>query len=156
GGRGPAGRGAHAAPGVSRLAVARKPFAKHACEVLLLSDAWWGGRFPEVPSEGTHEVGTLRPLVDHRRIRRAMARRSVVYMRTTGENRTPVIRSQEELAAFRRYRATGDPALRDELIEKALPLAHQVARRYVRGGEPFDDLVQVARLGLVKAVDRFD
>jgi len=63
---------------------------------------------------------------------------------------------EEELAAFRRLRRTGDPALRDELIEKALPLAHQVARRYVRGGEPFDDLVQVARLGLVKAVDRFD
>jgi len=77
-------------------------------------------------------------------------------MRTTAESRTPGIRSQEELAAFRRFRATGDPALRDELIEKALPLAHQVARRYVRGGEPFDDLVQVARLGLVKAVDRFD
>jgi len=63
---------------------------------------------------------------------------------------------KEELEAFRRLRRTNDPALRDELIETALPLAHQVARRYVRGGEPFDDLIQVARLGLVKAVDRFD
>src|SRR4051812_34615207 len=63
---------------------------------------------------------------------------------------------EEELAAFRRLRRTGDPLVRDQLIERALPLAHQVARRYVRGGEPFDDLLQVARLGLVKAVDRFD
>jgi RNA polymerase sigma-B factor len=74
----------------------------------------------------------------------------------TDENRSSADRSKEELAAFRRLRETGDPALRDTLIERALPLAHQVARRYVRGGEPFDDLVQVARLGLVKAVDRFD
>ncbi len=62
----------------------------------------------------------------------------------------------EELEDFRRLRATGDPAIRDSLVERALPLAHQVARRYMRGGEPFDDLLQVARLGLVKAVDRFD
>ena len=62
----------------------------------------------------------------------------------------------EELEAFRRLRATGDPAIRDHLVQSALPLAHQVARRYLRGGEPFEDLLQVARLGLVKAVDRFD
>ncbi|MDX6697088.1 MAG: polymerase sigma-B factor [Solirubrobacteraceae bacterium] len=61
-----------------------------------------------------------------------------------------------EAHAFRRYRATGDTAIRDELIERALPLAHQVARRYHRSGEPFDDLLQVARLGLCKAVERFD
>src|SRR4051794_29290613 len=62
----------------------------------------------------------------------------------------------EELEAFRRLRAGGDETIRNELIERALPLAHQVARRYLRGGEPFEDLLQVARLGLVKAVDRFD
>jgi len=61
-----------------------------------------------------------------------------------------------EREAFRRLRATGDNAIRDELIERALPLANQVARRYLRGGEPFDDLLQVARVGLVKAVDRFE
>ena len=37
-----------------------------------------------------------------------------------------------------------------------LPLARQLARRYQRGGEPLDDLVQVASLGLLKAIDRFD
>jgi NADH:ubiquinone oxidoreductase subunit 5 (subunit L)/multisubunit Na+/H+ antiporter MnhA subunit len=51
----------------------------------------------------------------------------------------------EELEAFRRLRAGGDEAIRNELIERALPLAHQVARRYLRGGEPFEDLVQKAK-----------
>jgi RNA polymerase sigma-B factor len=64
--------------------------------------------------------------------------------------------SHDELADFRRYRSSGDTAIRDALIERALPLAHQVARRYARTSEPLDDLIQVARLGLVKAVERFD
>jgi RNA polymerase sigma-B factor len=41
-------------------------------------------------------------------------------------------------------------------VERFLPLARQLARRYQRAGEQFDDLVQVASLGLLKAVDRFD
>jgi RNA polymerase sigma-B factor len=65
-------------------------------------------------------------------------------------------RPLDEAAEFRRYRETGDTTVRDGLIERALPLAHQVARRYHRSGEPFDDLLQVARLGLCKAVERFD
>ncbi len=47
-------------------------------------------------------------------------------------------------------------ALRAEIIESHLALARHVASRYRNRGEPEDDLVQVARLGLVKAVDRFD
>ncbi|MDQ4040694.1 MAG: RNA polymerase sigma factor SigF [Actinomycetota bacterium] len=65
-------------------------------------------------------------------------------------------RPLDEATEFRRYRETGDTTVRDGLIERALPLAHQVARRYHRSGEPFDDLLQVARLGLCKAVERFD
>ena len=46
--------------------------------------------------------------------------------------------------------------MRDELISANLGLAHQLARRFANRGEPHDDLVQVASLALIKAVDRFD
>ena len=48
------------------------------------------------------------------------------------------------------------PGVRDELIENFLPLAESLARRYQHSGQPLDDLVQVASIGLLKAVDRFD
>ena len=57
---------------------------------------------------------------------------------------------------FARLRETGDPALRDELVMSYHWVAQHVARRFADRGEPMDDLLQVARLGLVKAVDRFD
>ena len=41
-------------------------------------------------------------------------------------------------------------------MARFLPLARQLARRYQRGGEPLDDLIQVASLGLLKAIDRFE
>ncbi|BCB90689.1 RNA polymerase sigma factor SigF [Phytohabitans suffuscus] len=47
-------------------------------------------------------------------------------------------------------------AVRDRAIEQLLPLAQHLARRFRDRGEPFDDLVQTATLGLIKAVDRFD
>jgi RNA polymerase sigma-B factor len=49
-----------------------------------------------------------------------------------------------------------DPRKRDELIERYLPLAESLARRYQHSGQTLDDLTQVASIGLVKAVDRFD
>jgi RNA polymerase sigma-B factor len=57
---------------------------------------------------------------------------------------------------FDRWHRHGDQRSRDQLIERFLPLARKLAARYMRSGEPYDDLVQVASLGLVKAVDRFD
>ena len=48
------------------------------------------------------------------------------------------------------------PGVRDQLIERYLPLAESLARRYQHSGQPLDDLVQVASIGLLKAVDRFD
>ncbi|SDZ45254.1 RNA polymerase sigma-B factor [Micromonospora pattaloongensis] len=47
-------------------------------------------------------------------------------------------------------------ALREDLVQLALPFAGRLARRYRGRGEPLEDLEQVARLGLVKAVDRYD
>ncbi|MFE3289184.1 SigB/SigF/SigG family RNA polymerase sigma factor [Rhodococcus sp. NPDC059234] len=47
-------------------------------------------------------------------------------------------------------------SVREEIIARCLPLAEHIARRFSGRGEPYDDLVQVARLGLVNAVDRFD
>ena len=57
---------------------------------------------------------------------------------------------------FREYRATRSRALRNEIVESQLGLATQLARRYRRPGVTEDDLRQVAFLGLVRAVDRFD
>jgi RNA polymerase sigma-B factor len=58
--------------------------------------------------------------------------------------------------ALERYSVHRHPGLRDEIIERTLWLAQRGARRFVDRGEPLDDLVQVARLGLLKAVDRYD
>jgi RNA polymerase sigma-B factor len=65
-------------------------------------------------------------------------------------------RAREERVLFTRLAQRQDAALRDQLVERYLPLARQLARRYQRPDEPLDDLMQVAALGLVKAIDRFD
>jgi len=57
---------------------------------------------------------------------------------------------------FEEYSRTREPALRDELVSAHLGLAEYLARRFGSRGEPLDDLVQVASVGLLKAVDRFD
>jgi RNA polymerase sigma-B factor len=57
---------------------------------------------------------------------------------------------------FIRWQQHGDPRAREELVERFLPLARKLARRYSGAREPFEDLLQVASLGLVKAIDRFD
>ncbi len=57
---------------------------------------------------------------------------------------------------FVEFAATRDPQLREQLVEAHLGLAHQLARRFGHRGESHDDLVQVASLALINAVDRFD
>jgi len=57
---------------------------------------------------------------------------------------------------LRRWHEEGDRAARGQLAELMLPLARSLARRYAGKGEPLDDLEQVASLGLLKAIDRFD
>ena len=64
---------------------------------------------------------------------------------------------REELRAkFTEFARTGDVTLRDELVAAHLGLAEYLARRFANRGEPLDDLVQVASLGLLKAVGRYD
>jgi RNA polymerase sigma-B factor len=62
----------------------------------------------------------------------------------------------DESELFRRYAETRDPELKAELAERFLPLARSLALRYRGASEQLDDLVQVANLGLVKAIDGFD
>jgi RNA polymerase sigma-B factor len=57
---------------------------------------------------------------------------------------------------LRTYHQSRDPAARAALVARFLPLARYLAWRYHGGGEQFDDLVQVASVGLLKAIDRFD
>lgn len=59
-------------------------------------------------------------------------------------------------ALFVRWQQHGERSARDELVRRFYPLARNLARRYNGAREPFDDLLQVASLGLVKAVDRYD
>jgi RNA polymerase sigma-B factor len=55
-----------------------------------------------------------------------------------------------------RYHECGDLAAREELVERFLPLARDLALRYKYSDVAFDDLLQIASLGLIKAIDRFD
>ena len=66
------------------------------------------------------------------------------------------IRRTEERELFDALRASGARSDRDLLVERFLPLARQLARRYQGGSEPLEDLEQVASLALVRAVDSFD
>jgi len=64
---------------------------------------------------------------------------------------TPLLAKYSGLAADDPDRAR----LRDVLVTGFLPIAQHIARRFAHRGEPLDDLVQVATLGLINAVDRF-
>ena len=65
-------------------------------------------------------------------------------------------RTRADYALLMRYKTQKDSAARAELVERFLPLARQLARRYARQNEPIDDLFQVASMGLLKAIDRFE
>jgi RNA polymerase sigma-B factor len=64
-------------------------------------------------------------------------------------------RQRDDQRLMRRHRS-GDAHAREQLIERYMPLARSLALRYRRASEPLDDLIQVASVGLVKAVDRWD
>jgi RNA polymerase sigma-B factor len=65
-------------------------------------------------------------------------------------------RAAEDRWLLLRYHRDGDVAARDELLRRSLPLARRLARRYQHPHESLDDLVQVACIGLMKSIDRFD
>jgi RNA polymerase sigma-B factor len=68
---------------------------------------------------------------------------------------TPALpRREQEL--WRRLQGQRDQAARAELVELYMPLARRMASRYSGVAEPYDDLLQVASLGLLNAIDRFD
>jgi RNA polymerase sigma-B factor len=66
------------------------------------------------------------------------------------------VRPSDEHALFERFGATGDPAAREQLIERFLPLARSIALRFSTRRDTLEDLLQVATIGLINAVDRFD
>jgi RNA polymerase sigma-B factor len=66
------------------------------------------------------------------------------------------VQRQREQLLLRRFAATRSPNLREDLVERFMPLARSLAMRYRGGSEALEDLIQVANLGLVKAIDGFD
>jgi RNA polymerase sigma-B factor len=57
---------------------------------------------------------------------------------------------------FLRLRETGDNGARDEIISLHIDLVDYLARRFINRGEPFEDLLQVGCIGLIKSIDRYD
>jgi RNA polymerase sigma-B factor len=82
------------------------------------------------------------------------------FARNAGEQEdeaaTPEQRAERERMLLRRYHLEGDTRARDVLAEEMLPLARALAGRYAGRGEPLDDLVQVACVGIMKAIEGFD
>ena len=58
--------------------------------------------------------------------------------------------------AVAEFAVSRDPSLRNAIVERGAWLARRVARRFAETSEPYDDLCQVAMIGLLKAVDRYD
>jgi RNA polymerase sigma-B factor len=65
-------------------------------------------------------------------------------------------RKRDEDVLLAEYARTRDPQLLGELVDRFMPLAKNLAGRYSGGVEPYDDLLQVASVGLVNALSRFD
>jgi RNA polymerase sigma-B factor len=100
------------------------------------SDSDLTGPEVEVPSEA--EIATLSTRAERSAADRAKAREMFVRLTALAEDHPERAR------------------LRDDLVEAHLPLVEYLARRFRNRGEPLDDLIQVATIGLIKSVDRFD
>ena len=120
-------------------------------------------------SDRADDQGHARPDEDPDQIDLTAAEEAAVPVDLPAEEAAAVTARSERTAADRaRARAMfaqlaaladDDPhraRLRDDLVEAHLPLVAYLARRFRNRGEPLDDLVQVATIGLIKSVDRFD
>jgi RNA polymerase sigma-B factor len=77
-------------------------------------------------------------------------------MHTIASSPSPRRSQRDDAALLARFAESRDPDLRRRLVDRYLPLARFAASRFARGPEPFDDLVQVASIGLLHAIDRYD
>jgi RNA polymerase sigma-B factor len=93
-------------------------------------------------------TGTVAPLSTRRAAARSAARIRAASCEADAR------RAERKLLV--QYHRDGDLAAREALVERFLPLARHFARRYAYMDEPFDDLFQVASLGLILAIDRFE
>jgi RNA polymerase sigma-B factor len=94
-------------------------------------------------------------LLDHESAHRDAGKPPVVRVEATSSPSTGSLRrvATEELWQLRR--PGGRCPARDELARRYLPLARRLASRYINPNEPLEDLVQVASLGLLRAIDRY-
>jgi len=82
------------------------------------------------------------------------APRALRLWRRPQRDRVKARAAERELLVL--YHREGDLRAREELVERFLPLARELAARYAYTEEPLDDLLQVASVGLLKAIDRFE
>jgi len=79
-----------------------------------------------------------------------------VPTRSSTDLRRPATFVADNAELMQRCRDSADPEAREELFRRFLPLARKLAARYSNPHEPIEDLVQVASIGLLGAIDRFD
>ena len=101
-------------------------------------------------ADGPARLRSSRPAIDHERTHRADAQETCRHP----AGPTDALATEEQL--LREYAATRDENAREELVRRFLPFARSLAMRYSGGVEPSDDLIQVASLGLVSALERYD
>jgi RNA polymerase sigma-B factor len=80
----------------------------------------------------------------------------VSQLGTATNTSAPATTVEDQQRLFERWQQDGDRLAREALVRRFMPLTRSLARRYGRSSEPFEDLLQVASLGLLKALDRFD
>ncbi|WP_441250302.1 RNA polymerase sigma factor SigF [Kitasatospora sp. McL0602] len=113
---------------------------------------------PEPQSAGTPEPATEEVVVV---VEEVVADEPVTPMLPTQTHRSGAPDREAARALFVRLAglAEGSPErveLRNQLVRMHIPLVEHLARRFRNRGEPLDDLTQVATIGLIKSVDRFD